>query len=95
MAARRLLVTVEEQVERLRADMNALVLPSWLIAAASIVPGGAYPSYAQGCYARDNGFYRAWDEIAREREAFGAWMRRHVLEVRDHAEQLRTLGVAA
>jgi glutaconate CoA-transferase subunit A len=95
MAAHCLLVTVEEQVEKLDAELNAIVLPAWLIAAASVVPGGAYPSYAHGCYARDNRFYRAWDEIARERDAFGAWMRRHVLEVRDHAEQLRTLGVAA
>jgi glutaconate CoA-transferase subunit A len=95
MAARCVLVTVEERVERLRADMNAVVLPSWLISAASVVPGGAYPSYAQGYYARDNRFYLAWDEIARDREAFAAWMQRHVLGVRDHAAQLRALGVAA
>jgi glutaconate CoA-transferase subunit A len=95
MAARCVLVTVEERVERLRADMNAVVLPSWLISAASVVPGGAYPSYAQGYYARDNRFYLAWDEIARDREAFTAWMQRHVLGVRDHAAQLRALGVAA
>ena len=95
MAARCLLVTVEEQVETLRADMNAIVLPSWLITAASLVPGGAYPSYAQGYYVRDNTFYRAWDDSARERDTFLAWMRRHVLELRDHAALLRTLGVAA
>jgi glutaconate CoA-transferase, subunit A len=95
LAARCVLVTVEQQVETLRADMNAIVLPAWVIAAASIVPGGAYPSYAQGCYARDNSFYRAWDDIARDRDSFSAWMQRHVLAVRDHAAQLRTLGVAA
>jgi glutaconate CoA-transferase subunit A len=61
LAARRVLVTVEERVERLRTDLNAVVLPSWLISAASIVPGGAYPSYAQGYYPRDNRFYLAWD----------------------------------
>jgi glutaconate CoA-transferase subunit A len=95
MAARRVLVTVEERVARLTADMNALVLPAWLITAASIVPGGAYPSYAQGYYPRDNRFYLAWDEIARDRAAFGAWMERHVLGMRDHAALLRALGVAA
>ncbi|HVS75613.1 MAG TPA: CoA-transferase [Steroidobacteraceae bacterium] len=95
MAAERLLVTVEEQVARLEADLNAVVLPSWLITAASIVPGGAWPSYAHGYYPRDNRFYLAWDEIARERGAFMAWMERHVLGVPDHAEHLRTLGVAA
>jgi glutaconate CoA-transferase, subunit A len=94
MAAERLLITVEEQVRRLEADLNAVVLPSWLITAVSIVPGGAWPSYAHGYYPRDNRFYLAWDEIARERSAFTAWMERHVLGVRDHAEHLRTLGVA-
>jgi glutaconate CoA-transferase, subunit A len=95
MAARRVLVTVEERVARLEADMNALVLPAWLISAASIVPGGAYPSYAQGYYPRDNRFYLEWDEIARDRAAFTAWMERHVLGLRDHAALLRALGVAA
>ena len=95
MAARCLLVTVEEQVEKLAAEVNAVVLPSWVVTAASIVPGGAYPSYAHGYYARDNGFYRAWDEIARDRDAFSRWMQRHVLEVPDHAGLLRCLGVAA
>jgi glutaconate CoA-transferase, subunit A len=95
MAARRVLVTVEERVESLRAEMNAIVLPSWVITAASIVPGGAYPSYAQGYYPRDNAFYRAWDEIARDRHRFLAWMQRHVFGVRDHAGLLRALGVAA
>jgi glutaconate CoA-transferase subunit A len=95
MAARQVLVTAEEQVETLHADMNSLILPSWVITAASIVPGGAYPSYAQGYYPRDNAFYLAWDEIARDRGTFTAWMERHVLGVADHAALLRALGVAA
>lgn len=94
LAARRLLITAEEQVERLAAGLNAIVLPAWVVTAASIVPGGAYPSYAQGYYPRDNAFYLAWDAIAREREVFAAWMERHVLALSDHAALLRTLGVA-
>jgi glutaconate CoA-transferase subunit A len=95
MAARRVLVTVEEQVERLPPAINSVVLPAWVITAASIVPGGAYPSYAHGYYPRDNGFYLAWDEIARERAAFTRWMQQHVLAVPDHAALLRKVGVAA
>jgi glutaconate CoA-transferase, subunit A len=95
LAAQRVLVTVEEQVESFAADMNAIVLPAWVVTAASIVPGGAYPSYAQGYYPRDNAFYRSWDAIARERASFTAWMQRHVHGVRDHAALLRELGVAA
>ena len=95
LAARQLLVTVEEQVDTLDAEMNALIIPSWVVTAASVVPGGAYPSYAQGYYPRDNAFYLAWDEIARDRATFGTWMERHVLGVTDHASLLRKLGVAA
>ena len=70
MAARCVIVTVEEQVEELQAGMNAIVLPAFLVSAVAVVPGGAYPSYAQGYYSRDNSFYMAWDDIARERQPF-------------------------
>ena len=95
MAAERLLVTVEEQVERFDADMNAVVLPAATVTAVSIVPGGAYPSYAQGYYPRDNRFYIDWDDISRDRQTFTAWMENHVVSLRDHEEHLHALGVAA
>jgi glutaconate CoA-transferase, subunit A len=95
MAARSVLVTVEEQVERFDADTNPVVLPAVTITAVSVVPGGAYPSYAQGYYPRDNRFYIAWDDISRDRQTFLRWMEQHVLGLRDHGEHLRMLGVAA
>lgn len=94
MAARSLIITVEEQVERLEADVNSIVLPSWVVTAVSVVPGGAYPSYAHGYYPRDNQFYQSWDVISRDRRRFDGWMRRHVLEAGDHGTHLRLLGVA-
>ncbi len=94
-AARTLLVTVERVVDTLGAPMNAVVLPSWLVAGVAEVPGGAYPSYVQGDYHRDNAFYQAWDAIARERRSFADWMERHVYGTTDHAAFLRSLGVAA
>ncbi len=94
MAARTLVVTVEEVVESLDAPMNAFVIPGWQVAAVSVVPGGAYPSYALGHYPRDNAFYQAWDAVARTREAFLAWMGSHVLDTADHAGFLRRAGVA-
>ena len=45
-----------------------MVLPSWVVGAVSEVKGGAFPSYAQGYYPRNNAFYKQWDAIARERE---------------------------
>ncbi len=94
MAARCLVVTVEEVVEELDAPMNAFVIPAWQVHAIAEVPGGAYPSYALGLYSRDNAFYQSWDEIARSRQGFLAWMEQHVLGTADHTEFLRSVGAA-
>jgi glutaconate CoA-transferase subunit A len=93
LAARTLVVTVEEIVDDLEAPMNAIVLPAWVVTAIACVPGGAYPSYAQGYYSRDNAFYLAWDGIARDRARFTGWIERHVLGTADHAGFLRSIGV--
>ena len=79
LAAKRALVTVEEIVDRISSGgSNAVILPSWAVEAISLAPGGAKPSYAQGYYQRDNAFYVAWDEIARDRGRFQEWIRTHV-----------------
>jgi glutaconate CoA-transferase subunit A len=79
LAARRAVVTVEEVVERFGdRSPNACILPRWTLSAIAVVPGGAFPSYAFGYYPRDNAFYRGWDEIARTRERFTAWLDEHV-----------------
>ena len=83
LAARTLLVTVEEVVDHLDAPMNAVVLPHWVVTAVACVPGGAWPSYARGYYPRDNAFYIAWDEISRDRGRFTDWIARYVLETPD------------
>jgi glutaconate CoA-transferase, subunit A len=90
LAARRAVVTVEERVETLDGRAR-VVLPSWVLAAVAVVPGGAHPSYAHGYTDRDNRFYEAWDPISRDRELFTAWMRRHVLDVDCFADHLRLL----
>jgi glutaconate CoA-transferase subunit A len=80
LAARCAIVTVEEIVDDFGPrSANAVILPSWSIHAVALAPGGARPSYAHGYYARDNAFYIAWDEIARERDTFRAWMEENVL----------------
>jgi glutaconate CoA-transferase subunit A len=80
LAAKRSVVTVEEIVDELNPPSpNSVVLPGWTVKAVVEVPGGAHPSYAHGYYKRDNAFYKAWDEIARERDAFTAWMDENVL----------------
>ncbi len=80
LAANRVLVTVEEVVDTLDPRPGALVLPTWVVDAVAVVPGGAHPSYAAGYSTRDNAFYAAWDPISRERDSFREWMDAHVLD---------------
>jgi glutaconate CoA-transferase, subunit A len=74
LASKRALVTVEEIVDELTPLPGAVVLPHWVIDTVAVVPGGAAPSYAHGYYDRDNGAYRAWDAISRDRDAFSRWL---------------------
>jgi len=95
LAATTLLVTVEEIVEQLPPAMNRLLLPHFVVGCVSHCPGGAWPSYAQGRYTRDNDFYLRWDDISRDRERFSGWIGRHVLGTTDHREFLESLRRAA
>jgi glutaconate CoA-transferase, subunit A len=79
LAARRSLVTVEELVDELEPRPGSVVLPGWVVTAVAVVPAGAHPSYAAGYSTRDNAFYRAWDAVSRDRDAFVAWMGEHVV----------------
>lgn len=95
LAAKRSIVTVEEVVDELNAPPNACVLPGWALSAVCPVPGGAYPSYAQGYSERDNKFYKDWDAIARSRDGFRDWMQRHVLDTDDFAGFKRVFAETA
>ena len=48
--------------------------------------------FALGYYERDNGFYKTWDAISRERACFEAWMQRHVLGTKNFAEYSRSVA---
>ncbi|QUX29273.1 CoA transferase subunit A [Nocardiopsis akebiae] len=74
LASERVLATVEEVVDNLDPVPGQVILPSRIVDAVSVVPGGAAPSYAHGYYERDNAAYRAWDAVGRDREAFTAWL---------------------
>lgn len=94
LAAKRVVVTVEEIVEDF-SDLhpNLCVLPHWTVTAIAHVPGGAHPSYAHGYYGRDNAAYLAWDAISADRDAFTVWMRENVLDATPNvfAERVRGL----
>jgi glutaconate CoA-transferase, subunit A len=82
LAARKVIVTVEEIVDRLELRPGGMILPSFIVTAVAEVPGGAAPSYAHGYYERDNAFYQRWDGISRDRAAFQRWMETFVLGAR-------------
>jgi glutaconate CoA-transferase subunit A len=81
LAATRSLVTVEEVVPEFEPRPGAVVLPNWVVSRVAVVPGGAYPSYADGYSVRDNDYYLAWDAISRDRDTFLAWLDEHVVAV--------------
>ncbi|MCO6009960.1 CoA transferase subunit A [Actinoallomurus purpureus] len=83
LAAKRVLVTVEEIVDRLTLRPGGVVLPSWVVTAVAEVPGGAHPSYATGYSIRDNDFYQAWDRISRDRQTFTGWVDDHILRTEE------------
>ena len=89
LAAKKVIVTVDEIVDKLDAPANACILPRWVVSAVCHVPRGATPSYAHGYYERDNRFYLAWDPIARNRETFTTWIQRHILDTEDFEDFLR------
>ncbi len=80
LAAHRVLVTVEQVVDRLEPRPGGVFLPEWVIDSVVEAPGGAYPSYTDGYYERDNSAYVRWDAISRDRDTFVAWIEEHVLQ---------------
>ena len=80
LAAKKVIVTVEELCDRLEPLPNGIVIPSWVISSIVHAPGGARPSYVHGYYQRDTQFYGEWDAIARDRDRFLQWMEQNVLE---------------
>lgn len=93
LAAKKVIVTVEEVVDKLEPHVNQTVIPGWVIDAVCEIPGGAFPSYAQGYSTRNNAFYQQWDVIARDRETFSLWMERHVLDTENFAQFKDSIGV--
>jgi glutaconate CoA-transferase, subunit A len=91
LAATRSIVTVEEIVDVLEPVPNAVVLPSWVVTAVCAVPGGAHPSFAMGYSVRDNAFYKAWDAVAKDRDAFTTWIDTHIHGTADFAEFRRSV----
>jgi glutaconate CoA-transferase subunit A len=97
MAAGRVIAVVEELVESsvIRDDPDRTMLPGTVVDAVCVEPLGAHPSYAQGYYDRDNGFYRDWDAISREPARLEAWLDDWVRGLDGRAAYVARLGPEA
>jgi glutaconate CoA-transferase, subunit A len=93
-AADRVIVVCEEMVEEsvIRADPNRTVIPGVIVDAVVQEPFACHPSFTQGYYDRDNAFYLAWDQIAREPASLDAWLDEWVYGLANHAEYVEKMG---
>jgi glutaconate CoA-transferase subunit A len=87
-ASRRVVVVAEEIVDGrvIRADPNRTIIPGFIVDAVVHEPFGCHPSYAQGFYDRDNGFYVAWRDVSKNRASFEAYLEEWVYGVEDRTE---------
>lgn len=93
-ASRKLILTAEEIVDEqvIRSDPNRTLIPGFIVSAVCHVPWAAHPSYAQGCYDRDNDFYLKWDKISEDSDSVKAYLDEWVYGVKDRSEYWQNLG---
>jgi glutaconate CoA-transferase subunit A len=93
-ASKRVILTAEEIVDEevIRSDPNRTLIPGFIVDAVCQVPYASHPSYTQGYYDRDNGFYLEWDEISKTREGVQAYLNEWVYGVKDRAAYWEKLG---
>ncbi|HZU44442.1 MAG TPA: CoA-transferase [Terriglobales bacterium] len=93
-AAKHVIVVAEEVVEPevIASDPNRTVIPGFLASAVVECRYGAHPSPVQGCYKRDDAFFRQYHEQTKTKDDTEKWLLRWVYGVRDRAEYVNQLG---
>ena len=93
-AAKRVIVVAEEIVEPevIASDPNRTVIPGFLVTAIVECPYGAHPSPVQGCYKRDDPFFRQYHQQTKARADSEAWLERWVYSVEDRRAYMNQLG---
>ena len=93
-AARRVIVVAEEIVDAdvIASDPNRTVIPGFLVSAVVECRYGAHPSPVQGCYGRDNAFFRQYHEQTKTQADSDAWLQRWVHGVADRQAYMNQLG---
>ena len=93
-AARKVILSAEEIVDEsvIRSDPNRTLISEIVVDAVCHVPYACHPSYAQGCYDRDNEFYLEWDKISESADNVQNWLDEWVFGVKDRTEYWQKLG---
>lgn len=93
-AAKRVIVVAEQIVEPevIASDPNRTVIPGFLVSAVVECRYGAHPSPVQGCYKRDDAFFRQYHEQTKTKADTEKWLERWVYGVRDRSEYVNQLG---
>jgi glutaconate CoA-transferase subunit A len=89
-------VVAEEIVgsEVIASDPNRTVIPGFLVSAVVECAFGAHPSPVQGCYKRDDAFFRGYHQQTKTETDTRAWLERWVYGVRDRGDYVNQLGTA-
>jgi glutaconate CoA-transferase subunit A len=95
-ASRHTIVVAEEIVDEnvIRSDPNRTLIPGLIVDAVVCEPFGCHPSYTQGYYDRDNGFYLRWREISKDVAQFNSYLDEWIYGVRDRAEYVERMGTS-
>jgi glutaconate CoA-transferase subunit A len=93
-ASKHVIVVIEEIVDEsvVRSDPNRTLIPGLIVDAVVHEPYGAYPSYVQGYYDRDNEWYIGWDKLSQDYAAVTAWLDEWVYGLENHTAFVRKLG---
>ena len=93
-AAKRVILTCEEIVDHdvILSDPNRNVIPGFVVTSVVHEPFGSHPSPTQGYTRRDDDFYFEYHTETRSREGFEEWLRKWVLDMKDHRGFLELLG---
>jgi len=94
LAARRVIVSVEEIVDRevIVSDPNRTLIPGFLVDAIVHEPWGAHPSPVQGYYDRDHDHFVRYHEESRTEKGFTKWLDRWILRPRNRTEYVNLVG---
>jgi glutaconate CoA-transferase, subunit A len=95
-AAKRVIVVAEEIISpaTISSDPNRTVIPGFLVNAVVKCPYGAHPSPVQGCYSRDDEFYREYHAQTKTKEQNAKWLEQWVHGVSDRHAYTAQLGDA-